>query len=349
MFFLFANIVTLALATLVSWWLSGYDAKLTGENEIADRWRQGIRCGITLLLVEVAFWNLWRFAHNNDVAAGALYLAIALLLGLTWIGCLSGMLAHGFHWLFDPSDHRELDSEKNRRDMDAIARLIQSGHKDAAIQLCQRLKESGDVSVLAMDTMLEHLGAGQNSVQKPRPLNEASRLRLAGKFTEAETILKSLLLENPANVNAALMLTRLYAQDTRRMDLAMKTLEALEQQPYVLRSHIEFARRSIGEWGQGKPKPKKIEPQPETIDELLAQRYFGTALEILEQKTREEPPDFDSWLKFAEVHAVHCGNMNHAEKIISEIETNPAFSPEQVQSAKIKLKEWRSAGSPAGL
>ena len=345
MLFLFTNIFVLAFATLVSWWLSGYDAKLTGENEIADRWRRGIRCGITLLLVEVAFWNLWRYAHNNDVASGAAYLAIALLLGLTWIGCLSGMLAHGFHWLFDPSDHRELDSEKRQRDMDAIARLIQGGHKEAAIQLCQRLKESGDASVLAMDTMLEHLGVRQNHVQKPKPLNEASGLRLQGKFNEAEMILQSLLLENPANVDAALMLTRLYAQDMRRMDLATKVLETLEQQPYVANSHIEFARRSIGEWSQGKPRPKKIEPQPETIDELLAQRYFGTALEILEQKTREKPEDFDSWLKFAEVHAVYCGNLNRAEKIIREIETNSAFTPEQVQATRYKLKEWRKAGS----
>jgi tetratricopeptide (TPR) repeat protein len=344
MFFLLTDIFVLAFAALVSWWLSGYDAKLTGHDEKADRRRRVIRCGITLLLVEVAFWNLWLYGRYNDVAAGALDLAIAVLLGLTWVGCLSEMLAHGFNWLFDPQDHRELDLDKNRRDLDAIVRLVKSGHKDAAIQLCQRLKESGDASVLAMETMLEHLGVQQNAVQKPKPLNEASRLRLQGKFTGAEAILKSLLAENPANVDAALMLIRLYAQDMRRMDLATNVLEALEQQPYVQRSQIDFARRSIGEWSQGKPGTGKTAVQPKSIDELLAQRYFGTALEILEQKTREEPPDFDSWLKFAEVHAVYCGNLNHAEKIVREIETNPAFSPEQKQLTKTKLKEWREAG-----
>jgi hypothetical protein len=97
--------------------------------------------------------------------------------------------------------------------------------------------------------------------------------------------------------------------------------------------------------GPGKTQAEKNDPQIETIDELLAQRYFGTALEILEQKIREEPPDFDSWLKFAEVHAVYCGNLNRAEKIIREIETNSAFTPEQVQATRYKLKEWRKAGS----
>jgi hypothetical protein len=109
MFFLITDIFVLAFAALISWWLSEYDAKLTGHDEKADRLRRFIRCGITLLLVEVAFWNLWLYGRYNDVAAGALYLAIAVLLGLTWVSCISGMLAHGFNWLFDPQDHRELD------------------------------------------------------------------------------------------------------------------------------------------------------------------------------------------------------------------------------------------------
>jgi predicted Zn-dependent protease len=317
--------------------------KLTGENQKADRWRRCIRCGITLLLVEVGFWGLWKYWRNNDIASGALYLAMMLPLAFIWVGCLSEMLARTFNSLFDPEDHREFDGNQTQRDLDAIARLVKNGHKDAAIQLCQRLKESGDASVQAMETMLEHLGVPQHSAQKPKPLNEASRLRLQGKFAEAETLLKTLLLQNPANVEAAMLLIRLYAQDLRRMDLALKVLETLEQQPHVSRGHTDFARRSISEWCQGKTKPEKVQALPESIDELLAQRYFGTALEILEQKTREQPRDFDSWLKLAEVHAVHCDNASRAEKIIHEIAANPAFSPAQIQSAKTKLKEWRDA------
>jgi lipopolysaccharide biosynthesis regulator YciM len=76
----------------------------------------------------------------------------------------------------------------------------------------------------------------------------------------------------------------------------------------------------------------------------LAQRYLGTAVEVLEQKTGEQPQDFDLWLKFAEVYAVHCGNVNRAEKIIQRVIANPDFSAEQIQFAKARLKEWREAG-----
>ncbi len=78
---------------------------------------------------------------------------------------------------------------------------------------------------------------------------------------------------------------------------------------------------------------------------MLAQGHLGTAIEILEEKTREQPQDFDLWLKFAEVYAVHCGNVNRAEKIVRQIETNPAFSVEQIKTAKVKLSEWRKTGS----
>lgn len=344
MFFFLANIVVLIFAALASWWLSGYDVKVTGENVTGDRTRRGLRCGITLLLVEAGFWCLWQYWRYNDPASGGAYLATVFPLVLIWAGCISELSAHGFNWLIDPEDHREFDPQKSLRDLDAIASLIKHGHKEAAIQLCKELKESGDASVLAMETMLEHFGV-QKDIQKLKPLTEASRLRLQGKHTEAEAILKSLLLENPAKVDAALMLIRLYAQELRRSDKAMEVLRLMEQQPYISSGHVEFARRSIQEWSQGKPKPEEVAVQPESIDELVAQRHLGTAVEILEQKTGEQPQDFDLWLKFAGVYAVHCGDVNRAEKIIRRIEANPAFGPEQIQVARAKLKEWREAGS----
>lgn len=344
MFFLFTNIPVITFVLLVSWWLSGYDIRVTGENVTEDCIRRGFRCGITLLLVETAFWGLWQYWQYGDRVAGFLYIAATLPLSLIWAGCISELSARGFNWLIDPEDDREFDPNKSLRDLDAIDSLIKNGHKEAAIQLCKDLKESGDANVLAMETMLEHFGVPKD-IQKPRPLTEASHLRRQGKFTEAETILKSLLLENPSNVDAALMLIRLYAQEMRQPDKAMEILRSLEQQPYISFSHVDFARRSIHEWIQGKPKPEKVEVPPESVDELLAHRYFGTAAEILEQKTGEKPQDFDLWLKFAEVYAVHCGNVKRAEKIIQRIEANPAFTAGQIQLAKAKLKEWREAGS----
>ena len=108
-------------------------------------------------------------------------------------------------------------------------------------------------------------------------------------------------------------------------------------------THIEFARRSIEEWSRPPAKEVAVEAQPESLDELLAKGYFGTAIEILEQKTAEQPANFDLWLKLAEVHAHYCSNIKRAEKIVQQITTNLAFSPEQTQLAGAKLKEWREA------
>lgn len=343
MLFFLANIVVLALATVASWWLSGYDAKLTGENERKDFIRRAIRCGITLFLVELAFWSLWRYWRYGDQASGMAYLIFVLPLALLWVGCLGEWCAHVFHGLIDPEDRRRFDPHKSRRDLDMLATLVQSGRKEEAIQLCRMLKESGDVSVATLDTMLERLGVKPDDAPMPKPLAEAYQLRSQGKLSEAEAILNSVLMENPANVDAALMLMRLYAQDLHRSDKASEVLRSLEQQPTIARAHIEFVRRSIDEWSHPGAKEVVHEVQPESLEELLAKGYFGTAIEILEQKTREQPQDFDLWLKLAETHARHCGNIKQAEKIIRQIEANPGFSPEQIQLAGAKLKEWREA------
>jgi tetratricopeptide (TPR) repeat protein len=343
MLFFLANIVVLALATLASWWLSGYDARLTGENERRDFIRRAIRCSLTLFMVELAFLSLWRYWRYGDQASGMAYLILALPLALLWVGCLGEWCAHIFHGLIDPEDRRRFDPRKSRRDLDMLASLVKDGRKEAAIQLCQMLKESGDVSVATLDTLLEHLGVKPDNVPKSTPLTEAYQLCSQGKLREAETRLNSLLAENPANVDAALMLMRLYAQDLHRSDKASEVLRSLEQQPNVARAHIEFARRSIDEWSHPKAKEVVGEAQPESLEELLAKGYVGTAIEILEQKTREKPADFDLWLKLAETHARHCGNLKQAEKIIQQIEANSAFSPEQIKFAETKLKEWREA------
>lgn len=343
MLFIFANIALLAFAAFVSWWLSGYDTRVTGKNETEDRIRRGIRCGITLLLVETAFWGLWRYWRYNDRASGMAYLMFALPLSIIWCGCISELFARGFHWLIDPEDNREFDPKKGLREMDVIANLIRSGRKDEAIRLCQMLKQTGDVSRPVLEMTLEYLGVPQENFRKPRPLIEADRLRSQGRLQEAELILNSLLAENPRNLEAAMMLMRLYAQDLRRPDKAGEVLRVLEQQPHISAAYFEFARRSIGEWSQRKPQSEEVTALPESIDELLAQGYFGTAIEMLEQKIKEQPQDFDLRLTLAGVYTRHCGDVHQAKKIVQQIEANPAFSPEQKQLAKAKLEEWRES------
>ena len=334
---LVTHITIIAFIALAAWWLSGYDTKVTGENKRADFIRRAIRCGITLLLV------LMLLGLPGALQSMPMLLLIGGLLALVWCSCVAELFARWFHHLIDPEDKGEFDPNQTLRDLDRVASLIKNGRKEEAIQLCQALKKSGDVSVLALETTLEHLGVKSDPVQKPRPLAEASRLRSQGRFPEAEAILVSLLAENPANVDAAMMLMRLYAEDLHCPDRALAALQSLEKQPHVPSAHIEYARRSIAEWSQGKPEPEAVDAQPESIDELLAHGYFGTVIEILEQKVEEQPGDFDSWIKLAEVHARHCGNIHQAEKIVRRIETRPGFTPEQAQNARTKLGEWREA------
>src|SRR5208282_5355996 len=117
-FFILANLVVLATAACVSWWLSGYDPGVTGHNEKVDSLRRSIRCGITLFLVEAAFYCLWQYRQSDDPATGIAYLVFALPLTLVWSGCVSELFAHGFRRMIDPEDDREFDPQKGLREMD---------------------------------------------------------------------------------------------------------------------------------------------------------------------------------------------------------------------------------------
>jgi len=344
--FLLANLIVLAFAACVSWWLSGYDPKVTGENTGKDSVRRGIRCGLSLLLVEAAFWNLWQYWRYTDRACGVAYLATSLPLAFLWAGCLSEVAARGFRWLIDPEDDREFDPKKGVRELDVIGDLIRKGRKEEAIKLCLMLKRTEGANVPVLEMMLEHLGVPQPRVKKSKPLLEADRLRTEGRFLEAESVLNSLMAKNPRNLEAAMMLMRLYAQNLRNSEKAAAVLQRLERQPHIAPAYLEYARRSIDEWCHPRPEPAVAEVQPESIDGLLAGGYVGTAIEILEQKIAEQPQEFDLRLKLAEIYAAHCGNVHQAEKIVRQLEAAGGFSPEQIQNAKAKLGEWRKARPP---
>ena len=331
------HLAVLAFAGLAFWWLSGFDLKVTGGNKQQDFIRRAARCGITLLLVGMLL------GLPGALQVIPMLLLIGGMLALIWCSCIAELFARWFHHLIDPEDKQEFDPNKSLRDLDMIASLVKNGRREEAVRLSRRLRESGEVSVLVLETRLEHLGIKLESVQKPRPLTDAYHLRMQGRFQEAESILKPLLAEDPRNMDAAMMLMRVYAQDLHRPHKAMEILQALEKQPYISPAHVEFARRSIGEWSHAKPKPEKVDAPPESIDELLAQGYLGTVIEILEQKIKEQPGDFDLRIKFAEVYGQHCGDVHRAGKIVREIEAHPGFSPEQIQKARAKLDEWRKA------
>src|SRR5450432_796936 len=96
-FTILLNLAVLTSAALLAWWLSGYDSRLAHENQKADHLRRGIRCGVTLLLLEVIFW----------MSPTVIFLIV--ILAVIWAGCISELAAHGFHWLIDPADKRFFD------------------------------------------------------------------------------------------------------------------------------------------------------------------------------------------------------------------------------------------------
>jgi thioredoxin-like negative regulator of GroEL len=166
-------------------------------------------------------------------------------------------------------------------------------------------------------------------------------LRAKGKSAEAEQILKSLLEQNPSNVSAAMMLMRLYVQDFKRGDKAAEILRALQGQPHIPAAQIEYAERSIQDWALKKVE-EKIE-LPESVEELLAAGYFGTAIEMLEAKAAEQPDNFEAQMKLAEAYGLHSRDISKAKKIIEKLGKKSIFNEEQIQTAKVKLEEWRAA------
>jgi hypothetical protein len=339
MSFVLTNLAVMTLATMFFWWLSGFDSRLTDEDKLADFIHRGLRCAVSLVLVEISFVYLWQYATRHDPTAGFTYVMVAMPLAVIWCGCLSHLGAHAFNWAIDPEDKRAYDPRTEVRLLDGIAELIRTGKTAEAIRVCETLKISGEVNVATLELVLEHLGVPQKNGRIVKPLTEADRLRSLGNFSEAELILHSLLLNNPRDMDAAMLLIRLYAQDMHQPMSAKLVLATLEKQPHMTPAHLEFARRSIEEWTNPRsPEPAQSLPSG-SVDELLAQRYIGTAIETLQEQIKAQPQDFALRMKLAEVQVVHCKNLPLAEKIVKQMEGT--FSREQIQFAGTKLKEWR--------
>jgi hypothetical protein len=346
----------LAGAAALSWWLSGYDTMVTGENRAADCRRRAIRCGVTLLLMAAGLASRW------------LFIAVIVPLAVIWAGCLSELFTRGFHRLVDPTDTREFDPKQTARDLDKLAGLVQNGRNDEAIEWCKKLRETGDASTVAIETVLfqlyRRMFAGEDLHASP-PLAEAQQLRAQGNPGESASQLESLLQKEPENLRAAFLLMRIYAQDLERPDKAEALLRTLGQRPHVPPVFVEYARRSLLE-GSGVVPPQEkttegvesllvdrpdsnrpetvADPGKASVDELLAGGHLATAIELLESQIKDQPESFNLWLKLAEAHGVYCRNLNRAGRIIGQIEANPAFTPEQIQLAKSKLREWRGSG-----
>ena len=208
------NIGLLAAVAAGTWWLTGIDKAPSGESKRQRHFTRALRCVAVVGLVAAQFWLM--LGGGGLLGGIAMLLIIPVSIALVLRSSLAELFTHGFLRLVDPALHdiRPLDPGKSRRYQDAIARLIQNGQRDEAIKLCEELKRSGEVELVTLEHTLEFLGVPQNT--KPEnPLTQAARLRAQGKFAEAEQLLKRLLKKNPADVGAAMLLIRLYAQNFR--------------------------------------------------------------------------------------------------------------------------------------
>ena len=228
------------------WWLTGRDKSYGGESKQGRHFTRMLR---TLTVVFLA----WLMSVGGVVVLLFAPMAIALVLRSS----ISEIFAGGFLRLLDPAfyDGRELDLKRPQRHRDNLAWLIHHGKREEAIKLCEELKQSGELDETTLADALEFLGVKQNRAAPERPLNRAARLRVEGKFSEAESLLKSLLAKNPADTGAALLLMRLYAGDLRQPSRAAEVLRVLETQKHVERAQIAVQserrgalQRFLAEW-----------------------------------------------------------------------------------------------------
>jgi tetratricopeptide (TPR) repeat protein len=357
----FTFISIMACTALFTWWLSGYDTKVTGQNIHADAIRRGVRCGITLVLV--------GFAADQFIKGGLVeaFLCTLFLLPLApfWVGCLTELFSRGFLGLVDSPDDRVFDPKQTPRDLARLAELVRDGRNEDALELCRSLWERPDVSLAAIETILFQIYRekfkDERLVVSPR-LAEVQSLRRQKRFSEAMDKLDALLKSEPQNVAALFLRMRICAQDLQQPTQALALLPTVAQCSSALPGFEIFMRQCIDEWSGVKPRkelnpepfesllaPKPSAPATEAVientaspDELLAAGYLGTAIELLENKTRAHPDDFESWLKLAEAHGYYSRSLITATKVVEKIERNPAFNEEQIQLAKAKLREWKA-------
>jgi tetratricopeptide (TPR) repeat protein len=259
----------LAATLAASWWLSGYDSRLSGQEKDrrADFIRRAVRCGATLLLAGFGTHGLLY----GGMGGGMKYIMIVVPIAVIWAGCLSELFARGFHQLIDPEDKREFDPKQTSRELARLADLVQNGREREAIELCRQLNESADASALAVEAVLlqlyDRMFAGDRLRAAPA-LAEALRLRGRQMFDEAESALNLLLKQEPDNLAAAVLLMQVCAQDLFRPDKAKALLEIIRQQSRTPPLFVEYARHCIDEWSGAVPRREKT---AEGIESLLVE------------------------------------------------------------------------------
>jgi hypothetical protein len=343
------DLIIVALVMAWAWWMTGYDSKLSGNNTPADYARRIIRCGIVFLLLLAAL-------------AGFLPPFTLAMIAIVMASCGAEFGARMFHNLLDPEDRREFNPKLVHARLDLLAEFVREERVTDALNLCTQLQKSGEASALALEATIYQLyHETLQSMDTAPMLEEVRRLRGLGQFAQAEDQLKQILARSSGDWAAMLLLLRIYAEDMAQPDRAQAWLQPSEQSapPQLHPAFTKYAQRSIEEWSQAAVnrslKARRAEMAASragtgsanavgapSVDELLKNGQFSTAIEVLERNVREEPQSFDAWMKLAEAYALYCRDVTRAERIIRNMELARTFSPEQIEFIRAKFREWRA-------
>lgn len=264
---LLVSIVILLVTAVLSWWISGYDPKLTGENNGEDLVRRGIRCGLTLILMAGGLVE----TMSNPNFAGFTAIAIAGPMIFLWVNCLGEALADTFHKLIDnPSYSSDSDPKKTAADLDRLAKLANQGRTDEALELCAELLKKDEGSRLAIETMCFRLYSemfDKKSIRSNRSLAPIRLLCENGQFAEAESRLTQLVNEERENLPAVYLLIGLYVQELQQPEKAGALILSLEKRSKLPPMFAAYANERIREW-----LSFSEEKTDEGIESLLASR-----------------------------------------------------------------------------
>ncbi len=340
----------ITIAAALTWWLSGYDVRVTGENKRDDIVRRAVRCGITLVLLTMAAFDR------------ILVIPIALALAFIWMGCLTEFFWRIFAGFTDPEDNRPFDPKEMERNMDHLSGLIAQGKKSEALAFCTNLEQSGAASHLAVETMIHRLYTETlDSIEKSPLLADIGRWREQRHFAEAESQLQQLLVRQPDNWAATLLLARVYVEDFAQPNRALALVNPGDKPSPLPAEFIKYARQSIQKWSgalaqsqvaarpavKNRREESSEAPAPEpTIEELLKGGQLSTAIDRLENAVKNAPQNFDLWLALVEAHAVYCADPIRAGKVFRRMEMASKFTPTEIEMVRGKLREWQTARRP---
>lgn len=126
-------------------------------------------------------------------------------------------------------------------------------------------------------------------------------------------------------------------QNSKPHKITLKSNPALAEpkKPDPIEAYLERVKQA---WSE--PSPMLNQPQ-DSIEKLVHERRFGTAIEQLKEQADAHPKDFVIWLRYAEVHGNHCGEISMAEKIIQQMERSRNFKEAEIKDAYASLNHWR--------